>query len=275
MVADREKVALVTGATGGFGSVLARTLADAGMKVFGTGRQVPVQDAGGAVTLLPMDVTNDDSVAACLQSVLAEADRLDVVINCVNDMFIARTDEQSVAEVDRLYQTNVFGVMRVCQAVLPRFREQGDGMIVNMSSLGGLLAVPYMGAYTSAKHALEAMTEALYHEVREDNVNVVIMQPVAMHMDRGATGSHLRLASGVGDDSFSHRMVAKMAADTAASGLTPEQVADRVLAVTRMARPPLRVPMDRAVALSFVRRLAPQRVIDGLIGGLVKEAGAL
>ena len=128
-------------------------------------------------------------------------------------MIIGSVEETSPEEVHDLYEVNVFGVLRICRQVLPLMREQGHGTIVNMSSLGGLLAVPYMSAYTSAKFALEAMSEALYHEVKADNVDVVIMQPVAMHMDRPATGSHLRTVVGVTSDSPSHRMVARMARD--------------------------------------------------------------
>ena len=160
-------------------------------------------------------------------------------------------------------------MQRVCQAILPIFRRQAAGTIVNMSSLGGLLAVPYMGAYTSAKFALEAMSEALYHELRATNIDVVIMQPVAMQMDRPATGSHLHLASGVKQGSRSHAMLAKMTADTAASKLTPEAVSAKILQVIQAKKKPLRMPMDKAKALGVVKRLAPQSVIDRLIAGLL------
>jgi len=82
--------------------------------------------------------------------------------------------------------------MRLCKQIVPVMKRQGGGTIVNMSSLGGLIAVPYMSSYTSAKFALEAFSEALYQEMKPHNISVVIMQPVAMNMDRPATGHHLR-----------------------------------------------------------------------------------
>jgi short-subunit dehydrogenase len=151
-------------------------------------------------------------------------------------------------------------------------RAQGSGTIVNMSSLGGLLAVPYMSAYTSAKFALEAFSEALYHELKPEGIQVVIMQPVAMRMDRPATGAHLGLVENVTPTSRSHAMLARMTEDTAASKLTPEAVAAKVHEVITSDRKPLRVPMDRARALGVVKRLAPQFVIDKLIGGLLPSA---
>jgi short-subunit dehydrogenase len=162
-------------------------------------------------------------------------------------------------------------VLRVCKQVLPTMRSQGSGTIVNMSSLGGLLAVPTMSAYTSAKFALEALSEALRHEVKAAGIDVVIMQPVAMHMDRPATGSHLHTVAAVAPGSPSLKMVERMARDTAASKLTPEAVADAVYRVITAAKKPLRVPLDRARVLGLVKRLAPQGVIDRLVGGLLAD----
>jgi short-subunit dehydrogenase len=262
-------VVLITGASGGFGRVLGKTLVDRGMTVYGTARNPDANDASLPFTMLPLEATDSDSVAACLKEVVSREGRIDVVVNCVNQMVIGSIEEETVEEVRALYDANVFGVLRICQQIVPIMRSQGGGLIVNMSSLGGILAVPLMSAYTSAKFALEAMSEALYHEVKPDKIDVVIMQPVAMKMDRPALGAHLHLVSGVTPDSKSHKMVARMEKDTLASGLTPEAVAEKVCAVIQSKKRPLRVPMDRAKALTLVKRLAPQAVIDRLIGGLL------
>jgi short-subunit dehydrogenase len=221
-----------------------------------------------------MEITSEASIRTCVDEVIEREGRLDVVINCANEMFIGRTDEASIDEVRSLYDINVFGALRVARQVLPTLLEQGGGTIVNMSSLGGLLAVPYMGSYTSAKFALEALTEALYHEVKPHGIDVVIMQPVAMRIDRPAVGSHLRVVDGAGPDSFSHNVAAQMAADTAASTLTPEMVAEKIYEVITSKHKPLRVPMDRAKVVTLVKRLAPQSIINRLIGGLMKSAAA-
>ena len=129
--------------------------------------------------------------------------------------------------------------------------------------------MPLMSAYTSSKFALEAFGEALRYEVAPDGIDVVIMQPVAMRMDRPATGSHLELVAGVTPESRSHKMLARMTADTAASKLTPEAVAEKIHSVLVSEKKPVRVPMDRAKPLGLVKRLAPQWVIDRLIRGLL------
>ena len=264
-------IILVTGATGGFGQILTATLCDAGHTVYGTSRNP--ENSNANVPLLALDVASQLSANACVDAVVEKEGGLDVVINCVNELVIAATDEQDWDEVNDLFNTNVFGAMRVCQAALSHFNAKNSGLIINMSSMGGLLAVPYMGAYTSSKFALEAMSEALYHELRNTEIDVVIMQPVAMAMDRPATGAHLRLGRQVKSDSFSHKVVGVMAQDSQISKLTPQMVAEKIVSVINMKQRPLRVPMDRAAVLGKVKRLLPQAGINKLIDGLLARAG--
>ena len=262
-------IVLVIGASGGLGSVVAETLARKNMTVYGTSRNPGLSDSALPYTPLHMQIDNDDSIAECINQVVAREGRVDVLINCVNQMIIGGIEEQTVDEVASVYQTNVFGMLRVCQHVIPVMRKQGKGVIVNMSSLGGLLAVPYMSAYTSSKFALEAMSEAMYHELKSDNIEVVIMQPVAMHMDRPDTGGHLQVVKGAQKSSRSYQMLKRMSADTAASKLTPQQVADKIHQIISSDKKPLRVPMDKAKAISVLKRFAPQSMINKIVGSLI------
>ncbi|MBW2446139.1 MAG: SDR family NAD(P)-dependent oxidoreductase [Deltaproteobacteria bacterium] len=268
-------IVLITGASGGLGPVVGRTLVERGLTVYGTARTVEGRELPDSFPFLPMEITNEASIQACIDDLLEREGRIDAVVNCANEMFIGATLEASAEEVRALYDVNVFGPLRVARQVLPAMLTRGRGTIVNMSSLGGILAVPYMGAYTSSKFALEALTEALYHEVKPRGIDVVIMQPVAMRMDRPATGSHLRVVEGAASDSFSHNMAAQMAADTEASKLTPEAVAEKIHEVITSKNKPLRVPMDRAKVLTVVKRLAPQSIVNRLLGSLMKSAESI
>jgi short-subunit dehydrogenase len=266
-------IILITGASGGLGQVLGKLLVGKGETVYGTMRSPAGRESDYPFNMLPMEATDDSSVASCIDEVIRREGRIDAVINCVNRMIIGAVEEATMEEVEDLYRINVFGVMRICKAVIPQMKQQGGGTIVNMSSLGGLLAVPLMSSYTSAKFALEAFSEALYHEVKPQGIDVVIMQPVAMQMDRPATGHHLELASNVVADSPSHRMLERMTKDTAASKLTPELVSEKIYSVLQSSKKPLRVPMDKARALTVLKRIAPQSLIHGMVNGLVKQSG--
>jgi short-subunit dehydrogenase len=258
-------VVLITGASGGLGKVLGELLTSKGLTVYGTMRNTQGKEKDYSFPLISMEATDDNSVQQCIDQIVEKEGSIDVVVNCVNQMFIGSVEEASVAEVEDLYRTNVFGALRICKAVLPAMRKQANGCIINMSSLGGLLAVPYMSAYTSAKFALETISEALYREIKDDNISVTIMQPVAMKMDRAASGSHLRLVDKVKKGSFSHKMLAGMAKDTVASKLTPEMVAGKIYQVIQAKKKPLRVPMDKAKAVTILKRVAPLWLIDTLI----------
>lgn len=262
-------VILITGATGGLGQTLGRYLKAKGGTVYGTSRRAMERSSEVPFPLLSMDALDQDSVDQCIAELVGREGRIDVIINCVNEMIIGAVEETDVEEAKSLYDTNVFGVMRICRSIAEVMKSQGQGTIINMSSLGGLLAVPLMSSYTSAKFALEAFSEAFYHEMSRHNISVVIMQPVAMYMDRPETGHHLSLSSGVGENSPSHRMLKQMASDTAESKLTPEMVAAKIYEVIRQPSKPLRVPMDRARGLSMLKRILPQAAINKMVRGLV------
>lgn len=268
---NRAKTALICGASGGLGQVLARTLLSKGMDVCGTMRD-PSKATTTDIPMLSMDVTDEQSVAECLEAARVKMGSVDVVINCVNEMVLGSVEETSMAELDRVYAINVLGLAAIARATVPIMRDQGHGLIVTMSSLGGLLAVPYLSAYTSSKFALEAFSEALYHEVKPDNIDVAIMQPVAMHMDRPDVGDHLKIAQAASSNSMTQSVARLMAKDTRASKLTPEKVSLAIHDVIMSKKRKLRCPMDRAKVVGKIKRVAPQAMINKLIGGMLNDA---
>ena len=259
-------IVLITGASGGLGPVLGKTLVERGLTVYGTMRK---PEGDYPFPMLPMEITDDASVTACIDEVMSREGRLDVVINCVNRMLIGSVEEASMEEIEQLYQTGLFGTMRVCKAAVPVMKKQGAGTIVNMSSMGGLLAVPLMSTYTSAKSALETFSEALYQELRDDNIDVVVMQPVAMRMDRPATGNHLAMAQNIAEGSPSNRLLQRMAKDTAASKLTPEMVSEKIYQVITSDKKPFRIAMDKARVIGVLKRLLPGGALRSMVYGMV------
>src|SRR5262245_2598374 len=159
------QVVLITGASSGVGRAAARVLSQHGYRVFGTSRDPAGSPASPDVELVALDVRNDDSVAACAKSVFDRAGRVDILVNNAAYELAGALEETSVEEAKAQFETNFFGVVRMVRAVLPSMRERRQGRIVNVSSLSGVSAIPFMGIYSASKFALEGYTEALRMEV--------------------------------------------------------------------------------------------------------------
>jgi NAD(P)-dependent dehydrogenase (short-subunit alcohol dehydrogenase family) len=170
------KVVLITGASSGIGQTCAEYLAGRGMTVYGASRSLQGGDAGRYRTLR-MDVTDDASVRAGVQQVLERHGRIDVVINCAGYGIAGAVEETDPQEAMAQFNTNFFGAHRVCRAVLPMMRQNRSGVIINISSLAGLLAVPFQAFYSASKFAMEGMTEALRMEVRPFGIRVALIEP--------------------------------------------------------------------------------------------------
>jgi NAD(P)-dependent dehydrogenase (short-subunit alcohol dehydrogenase family) len=124
-----------------------------------------------------MDVTDDDSVAHAIDTIYQQAGRIDVVVNNAGIGIAGAIEDTSMAEARAQFETNLFGVLRVCRAIVPRMRAQGGGRIINISSIGGLIALPFQGLYCASKFALEGMTEALRMEVAPFGIKVSLVEP--------------------------------------------------------------------------------------------------
>ena len=158
-------VAIVTGASGGIGGATARALHAAGYRVFGTSRRAPAATSPG-VEYLVCDVSSDESVHAAVGEVLQKAGRVDLLVNNAGVGLVAGAEESSLEQAKSLFDVNVFGLIRMTNAVLPAMRKQRAGRIVNISSVMGLIPAPFMALYSASKHAVEGYSESLDHEIR-------------------------------------------------------------------------------------------------------------
>ena len=176
MSSHSGRTAIVTGASSGIGRASAETLARAGFIVFGTSRR-PASNGPDGVTMLTCDVTEDASVNALVSSVLSKTGRIDVLINNAGVGLLGGAEESSIAQVQALFDVNLFGVMRVTNAVLPSMRERRQGRIINISSVLGLIPAPYSAHYAATKHALEGYSESLDHEIRTFGIRLALIEP--------------------------------------------------------------------------------------------------
>ena len=172
-------VTLITGCSSGFGLLAANLFASKGHRVFATMRnpeRAPA-DLDPAATVVALDVDDDASVRAAVATVLEEAGRVDVVVNNAGFGLRGPGEQADLDAARRMFDTNVFGVVRMCQAVLPSMREQRSGVIVNVSSLTGVVANPFGGLYAASKHAVEALSDTLHYEVHPWGIRVVLIEP--------------------------------------------------------------------------------------------------
>jgi NAD(P)-dependent dehydrogenase (short-subunit alcohol dehydrogenase family) len=178
------RVVLITGASSGFGRACALYLARAGYRVYGTSRfaefdrpPIAVDPSGSFFKMIPMDVRDAESVSNGVSHILDNEGDIDVVVNNAGFAMAGPMEEISIAEVNNQFETNFYGVIRVCQAVLPHMRRRESGYIINISSIGGVMGLPFQGAYSASKFAIEGMSEALRIEVKPFGIHVVLIEP--------------------------------------------------------------------------------------------------
>lgn len=169
-----SRVVLVTGASAGLGLATADLLASQGWTVVGASRR---GTSGKGWVGLSLDVDNDESVRAGVASVIAEHGRVDALVAAAGWGLAGPVETTSVDEARAQVETNFWGVVRVTHALLPHFREHGGGRLVFVSSIGGLIAVPFQAYYSASKFALEGWAEALAYEVSPFNIDVTLIEP--------------------------------------------------------------------------------------------------
>ena len=269
-----SRAVLITGCSSGIGWATAERLARGGWAVYATARDVeaiaPLEASG--CRLLPLDVTDEDSMRAAVEEVERMEGAVGVLVNNAGYSQSGAVEEVPMDKVRRQFETNVFGLVRLCQLALPGMRRQGFGRIVNLSSMGGRLTFPGGGFYHASKYAVEALSDALRFEVRGFGVEVVVVEPglIRTGFARTAVGS---MGEGSGPYAGFEAGVARTTRENyergplAALGGGPEAVAETIERAISAARPRARYTVTpSARVLISARRLLPDRAWDGLLG---------
>ncbi|BBY46660.1 short-chain dehydrogenase/reductase (plasmid) [Mycolicibacterium arabiense] len=254
-------VALVTGGASGIGSSVGLALRDAGYEVVGTSRRTSGITPPPGVTLLDLDVADDESVAAAVEQVIGRFGRIDVLVNNAGVGFIGAAEDSSVSNDQGVFDINVFGLIRMTKAVLPHMRSRGHGRIINISSVGGLVPMPYMAIYSASKHAVEGYSESLDHEVREHGVRVLLIEP--SWIKTGIDVNSVKPDAPVQVYAERRRAAEQLLADSVANGEDPAVVAKVVVAAATDKNPKLRYAAGAlAPRIGAFRRFAPSGVFD-------------
>ncbi len=247
-VSSTDRVVLITGAATGMGKACAERLAWSGWRVYGGTRGAPKFEGG--VEALVMDVNDEASVQNAVAEVLARAGRLDAVINCAGFLVCGAVEDVTIEEAKALFETNFFGILRVCRAALPALRAHG-GYIVNISGLAGVVGLPFAAHYSASKFAVEGLSESLRLEVRPFGVKAVLVEPSYI---RTSLMAKRRIAAASRNSVYASAFdkLMRKADETQATAPPPECVA---VLIERILNDP--DPKTRYTVGSFKRRLVP------------------
>lgn len=257
----KSKIAIVTGASSGIGKTTAELLANSGYKVYGTSRKV-TQAAQRSYKMITLDVNSEESIEAALREVVQIEGRIDLVVNNAGfGVAPGGAEESSIEQTKMLSETNFFGIVRMTRAVVPYMRKQGEGRIINIGSVLGLIPAPYMASYAATKHAVEGFSESLDHELRTRGIRVSVIEP-------GYTNTHFEantqeVDAKLDEYTIARRALAKLVKIAVEGGDDPKVVANVVLKAANAKHPKLRYAAGKlACRLSLLRRFAPAALVD-------------
>jgi NAD(P)-dependent dehydrogenase (short-subunit alcohol dehydrogenase family) len=268
------KVVIVTGASSGIGKAVARLFAQNGFVTYAGARRSEVFAELQALGCQPIciDVTDESTMRAAIESIEARHGAVDVLVNNAGYGQMGPLEELSMEQVRQQFETNVFGLLRMSQLVLPAMRRRRSGRILNISSAGGEFTVAGAGVYHMSKYAVESLTDALRYEVKSFGVDVISIQPGGVATNFVHVGEQVSQSDDADSPyaTFRHHLkegTRRLFIDNSPAGiLTPEQVAQVIYTAATAARPRTRYKVGwLAKALPRVRRLLPDRVWDRAI----------
>lgn len=275
----RKRSVLITGCSSGIGRATARAFLDEEWQVFATARNVDdiesLEEAG--CETLAMDVTEPEGVARAVEETVDLAGAIDCVVNNAGYAQMGPLEDVATVDLHRQFDVNVYGPHRLTRAAVPHMRAQGEGRIVNVSSVIGRISIPGAGAYAGSKHALEAMSDSLRGEVEEFGIDVVVVEPGPVETnfsDRAddelpeddRTPAYESLYE-LYDDA---ELIGSGAGGPFASD--PEDVADVILEAATSPDPPARYPVGPLAQYGLYARYLPDRLRDAVYGILKRLA---
>lgn len=266
---QNRKVILAAGASSGLGLAIAKHLSEIGHTVYAGARSyknaAPDENAFKRVHL---DVTDQAMIDAVVQKIIETEGRIDVLINCAGIVMLGSVEDMTYEEFEKVLLTNTGGVVRACKAVLPYMRNRNEGQIINLSSIMGLVAVPFQSAYTASKFAIEGFTEALSMETRNYGIKVSMVEPTDHTSGSAKYRSHAVAADMLSSpyrDLFL-KVTSKIEYDEA-HGSDPEKLAGLIGRIIQSKRPRLRYmagKFDQKLSV-LIKKILPGSVFESII----------
>ena len=262
-----KPVVLITGASSGIGKALALALAEDGAVVYGTSRNPqPMTGAGagpsGSIRMIALDVCSEESAERAVADVVNAEGRIDILINNAGSGICGAIEDTSVAEAQRQFETNFFGVLRMCRHALPVMRNQQSGLIINIGSVAGHIAIPYQSMYSASKFALQALTEALRIEVKPFGIRAAIVDPGDIKTGFTENRKWVEAASGSPYEKYATRAIESMAKSEMGAP-EPAAVVKVVRQIIKTKKPPVRVVVGWNYKLIVLaKQLLPAKLLE-------------
>lgn len=260
-----KKVVLVTGGSSGIGKSIGEYLQAKGYIVYGTSRN-PQSVQGSKIPLISLDVQNRHSMQQAVQNIIEKEGKIDVLINNAGVGITGPLEETPISEIERNFQTNVFGPLELIQLILPYMREKKSGMIINITSIAAYMGLPYRGAYSSSKSAFETVSESLSMEVAPFGIKVCTVAPGDFATDIASRRYHAPF-----NEKSPYAQIYKNQLNTMNShvqkGENPIKMARAIAEIIEKKQPKLhyKVGSFLQVFSIFLKRILPDRVYENML----------
>ena len=262
-----KKIILITGISSGFGKQTAELLAAEGHTVYGTVRRDV--EISPAVIGLKLDLTNTDSIRQSVQTILNKEGRIDVLINNAGMHTGGPIETSPIENIKLQMDTNFIGMVNLTREVLPAMRKEGGGTIINFSSIGGLMGLPFQAFYSAGKFAIEGFSEALRMEVRQFNIKIVLINPGDFHTNNSANRRNF-LAPTDANDPYNGQYLKtlEIIEKDEANGWEPNVLAKKLVRIAESKN-----PRQRYIIASFEQKLAValKYILPGKLFGMILE----
>jgi NADP-dependent 3-hydroxy acid dehydrogenase YdfG len=270
-----QKIVLITGAASGIGRATAEEFVQNGFITYATSRRLetltPLQKIG--CEILELDVTSEQSMQTAVAVILERHDKIDVLVNNAGYGLNGPIEELEMDQLRHQFETNVFGLVRLTQLILPIMRQQHFGRIINVGSIGGTFTAPGAGAYHASKWALESITDALRFEVQSFGIDVSLIQPTGVYTEFDKKIADLMPNTGSSSPyaffKTNHLKVTQrmFSSHSNAGIIKPEMVARVIFDAANAKKPRTRYKVGfSAVMYSSLRKLASDRMWDAIMG---------
>lgn len=259
-------ICLVTGGTSGIGEAIAKELAQKEHKVYASGRNPQQEKVSETFSYIKMDVQSDSSVQQAIEKIIDQEGRLDVIVNSAGLGIAGPIEETPIQSIQNVFDTNFYGIVRICQSALPFMRQQKSGLIINISSIASEMGLPFRGYYSASKAAVDVFTESLRMEVEPFNVKVCTVQPGDYNTNISKNRSEVECAT---DSVYleNYQKVRNLVNEEVGSSGDPKDVAKQILKIIHTKNPSVKYKVGPIfqVFATFAKKIMPQKLFEYLV----------